>query len=146
MKIMPDDTPTKINGLIPHQPPMLVVDQLIHLSEDEAVTTTIFAADSIFLNPDGLVDETIFFEMMAQTFAVFMVVGKKSQGLDVGYLVGVKRLAIGGRAQVGLPVETRIKITSVVDAFSVFEGRVSQGGQLLASGQVTVFIPPGVSE
>ena len=152
--------PIKIQGLIPHQPPMLVVDELISFSENEARTTTVFTPDSMFLNQDGLLDETVFFEMMAQTFAVLAVVRQASQlqldenlgavapskQPDFGYLVRVKRLVIYGRAEVGSQIETRIRSTSTVGAFSVLEGGVSQKGCLLASGQVTVFIPEGIRQ
>ena len=156
--------PMKIKGLIPHQPPMLLVDQLISFNENEAQTTTIFKPDSIFLNQDGLLDEAIFFEMMAQTFAVLAVTRKaarrqmaQSAGagtprqlpdpqidkVDVGYLVRVKHLVIHGRAEVETPIETSIKVASMVGSFSALDGSVSQNGRILASGQVTVFISEG---
>lgn len=135
---------TNINGLIPHQPPMLLVDRLVRLTGDEAVSETVFRPDSIFLKDDGQVEEAALFEMMAQTFAAFAAAGREGSGPSAGYLVGVKRLKIHKPALAGAPVEVRVKIVSRVENFSVVEGEARQGGQLLAAGQITVFVPEEV--
>ena len=134
--------PININGLIPHQPPMLLVDRLIRLTEDEAVSETVFPPDnSIFVKSDGEVEEAALFEMMAQTFAAFAAAGRGGFWPSAGYLVGVKRMKIHGPASAGVPVEVSVKIISRVEDFSVVDGEVRQGGRLLAAGQITVFVP-----
>lgn len=138
---MTDKLPMNIQGLIPHQPPMLLVDRLVHLQDDEAVSETVFSPDSIFLKDDGRLEEAALFEMMAQTFAAAMAAGQGGPGPAAGYLVGLKRLKIQGPARPGETVRVEVKIISRVDDFSVVQGEVSQGGHLLASGQITVFVP-----
>lgn len=137
----PTKLPINIQGLIPHQPPMLLVGRLIHMTNDEALSETTFEPDSIFLKNDGSIEEAALFEMMAQTFAAASAAGHDGPGPSAGYLVGIKRLKIQGPAMAGQPVEVRIKIISRVEDFSVVEGEVRQGARLLAAGQITVFVP-----
>ena len=131
----------KINGLIPHRPPMLLVDELICLENGQAASRTVFPLNSPFVNQEGLVEEAALFEMMAQTFAAGVAAGNEGPGPSAGYLAGVKRLVFSGRARAGEPVEVKVKIVSVIDDFYVVEGRASQEGESLASGQITVYVP-----
>lgn len=133
--------PMNIRGLIPHQPPMLLVDRLVHLQGDEAVSETVLGPDSIFLKDDGQIEEAALFEMMAQTFAAGTAARRAGPGPAAGYLVGLKRLKIHGPAVLGQTLRVEVRVISRVDDFSVAEGRVSQGERLLAAGQITVFVP-----
>lgn len=141
MIMTPTKLPINIQGLIPHQPPMLLVDSLIYLEDDEAISETVFAPNSIFIKNNELIEEAALFEMMAQTFAAASAAGRDGPGPSAGYLVGIKRLKIQGSARAGQPVEVRVKVISRVEDFSVVEGEVRQGARLLATGQITVFVP-----
>lgn len=133
--------PININGLIPHRQPMLLVDRLVRLAEDEATSETVFDPDSIFLKADGRVEEAALFEMMAQTFAAATAAQRDGPGPAAGYLVGLKRVTIHGPARADETVIVRVKIISQVEDFFVVEGQVHQGVKLLAAGQITVFVP-----
>lgn len=137
---MSPSLPLPLSGLIPHRPPMLAVDTLIELTDDEAVSETVFSPDSIFMG-DGHVEEAVLFEMIAQTFAGAMAAGGRKAGATAGYLVGLKRVSLHAPALAGLPVRVRAKIISRVEDFFVVQGEVHQQGQLLAAGQITVFVP-----
>ena len=137
------ELPVKIEGLIPHQPPMLMVGELVCLEDGEAVSSTVFQANNPFVTNLGGLDEAAFFEITAQTFAAAFAVSNNNQTPPAGYLTGIKRLKITGRAFCGQPVEARVKTISTVDDFFVIEGRVSQNGKELASGQLTIFVPEG---
>lgn len=120
---------------------MLVVDELLRLEEGEAVSSTLISVGSPFVGADGLADEALLFEMMAQTFAAAMALSPEGQSFTSGYLVGIKRLSIQGRAEAGRAVEVGVRVISQVDDFSVIEGRAEQDGRRLASGQITVYVP-----
>lgn len=135
--------PAVIDGLIPHRPPMLAVGELVSLGDDEAVSSTVFSAASPFVGSDSLVEEALLFEMMAQTFAAAVAARKGRAGPSSGFLVGIKRLRVQGQARAGQAVEVAVKIISRVEDFSVIEGRASQNGRPLASGQITIFVPEG---
>ena len=132
------DRPQKIEGLIPHRRPMLAVDELIFLSEDEAVSRTVIRPESFFLDALGRVEETLLFEMAAQTFAALAA---NRAGPEPGFLTTVKKMDFFGRPEVGTAVEITVRVLSRVDDFTVVSGRAVQAGRLLAEGQVTVFVP-----
>jgi predicted hotdog family 3-hydroxylacyl-ACP dehydratase len=135
------DRPLKIEGLIPHRRPMLAVDELISLSEDEAVSRTVIRPDSFFLDALGRVEESLLFEMAAQTFAALAAARSGPGGPKAGFLAAVKRMDFFGRPEVGTAVEITVRVLSRVDDFAVVSGRAVQAGRLLAEGQVTVFVP-----
>jgi len=130
--------PQRIEGLIPHRRPMLAVDELIGLSEDEAVSRTLIRPGSFFLDAIGRVEEALLFEMTAQTFAALAA---DSSGPEPGFLAAVKKMNFFGRPEVGTAVEVSVRVFSRVDDFAVIHGQAVQDGRLLAEGQVTVFIP-----
>jgi len=117
---------------------MLAVDELIGLSEDEAVSRTVIRPESFFLDARGRVEETILFEMAAQTFAALAA---SRAGPEPGFLTTVKKMDFFGRPEVGAAVEVAVRVLSRVDDFTVVTGRAIQAGKLLAEGQVTVFVP-----
>ena len=129
-----------IEGLIPHRRPMLAVDELIGLTEDEAVSRTVIRPDSIFLDSRGRVEEAVLFEMAAQTFAA-LAAGRQKDGPEAGFLVAVKKMDLSGRPEVGTAIEVSAKVLSRVDDFAVIAGRAVQAGRLLAEGQLTIFVP-----
>ena len=134
----------KINGLIPHHPPMLAVGSLISLKPDEAVSSTEFTEDSIFLNDQGQFEEAALFEMMAQTFAAMAAAGSmKGKPADRGFLVGLKKIRFSDLAvSLEKPIEIKVKLISQVEDFYVVEGEARQNACILASGQLTIMIPP----
>jgi predicted hotdog family 3-hydroxylacyl-ACP dehydratase len=137
------DRPLKIEGLIPHRRPMLAVDELISLSEDEAVSRTVIRPDSFFLDARDRVEESLLFEMTAQTFAALAAASARPGpgGPEAGFLVAVKKMDFFGRPEVGTAIEITVRVLSRVDDFSVVSGRAVQAGRLLAEGQVNVFVP-----
>ncbi|MDR1921818.1 MAG: hypothetical protein LBS31_08795 [Candidatus Adiutrix sp.] len=141
----PDFIPRKIEGLAPHRKPMLVVETLTFVHEDEARSSTVFPEDSLFLNAEGRVEEAVLFEMMAQTFAAFAAFGREGGAGPpaAGYLAQIRRINFNDGARPGEPVEITVRIQNQVDDFSVISGVARQGGRLLAEGGLTIFVPGG---
>ena len=141
---MPDAWPKKIEGLIPHRPPMLVVDELISATGESAESSMVFDENCLFLNAGGQVEEAVLFEMMAQTFAALACLGRgPEEAPSAGFLVGLKWMTLYGPARVGSPVNVNVRIFSRVDDYSVVEGQAFQDGKLLAAGRLTVYVPQG---
>lgn len=120
---------------------MLLVDELISLSGGEAVSRTVFSPDSIFALGSGELDEALLFEMMAQTFAAAAALEPKESPPGSGFLVGLKKIKLRGRPKTDRPLYTKTKVISRVEDFSVLEGEVRQNDEILASGQLTVYVP-----
>ena len=150
--------PRKIEGLIPHRPPMLVVDELCSVSAEAAESRTVFDESCLFLDADGFLEEAVLFEMMAQTFAALACltqvgaeggpaldhpVGQAAPAPGAGFLVGLKKVSLAARARLGTPVVVRVSIFSRVEDFSVVDGEAWQDGRQLAAGQLTIYVPQG---
>ncbi len=133
--------PLKIEGLIPHRPPMLTVDELVQLEGEEAVSRTVFGPDSIFVNDRNELEEAVLFEMMAQTFAAAAALNKTGPRLESGFLVGLKKMVLLGPGRPGSPITVKIRVAGRVEAFSIVEGEARQDEELLASGQLTIYVP-----
>lgn len=149
---MPDDPPaanrtklpTLVHDLIPHGNSIRMVDQLTQV-EDE-VSRSIFAvtAESPFVDESGILDETAYIEMIAQSFAAthgyHLTPAERAE--HRGLLIGVKDLVITGRARVGDRLEIIVRKVAKFGDFGVVDGDVkNQNGELLATGQIKVWRP-----
>ncbi len=84
--------PCQAEQLLPHRPPMMLIDSLLQRDKDKAVASAVLAPDNIFLSKErGLLNE-YFIELVAQTMAA-------ANGYDAlldngpvkdGFLVGIE--------------------------------------------------------
>lgn len=81
-----------IAELVPHQPPMLLLDELAHCSADSVVCRLAVRADGLF-DRDGLVPAWLGIEYMAQAVAVFSGVEhwRAGEPTRIGFLLGTRR-------------------------------------------------------
>lgn len=142
--------PAAIKGLIPHQPPMLVVDELISCSEGQAVSSTVFDSDSMFVRKSGQVEEAVLFEMMAQTLAAALAYNLSARAASAqedvcrpqaGFLVALKKINFYASAVIHKPVLVNVSLKGLVEDFYVVDGEAAQAGNILASGQITIYVP-----
>ncbi|MEB3753615.1 3-hydroxylacyl-ACP dehydratase [Acinetobacter sp. MD2(2019)] len=79
--------------LIPHQAPMIFVDELCETGDDYVITQLTIRPELMFYEPEGL-PSWVAIEIMAQSIAVFAgVQGKKNQqSPKVGYLLGTRKM------------------------------------------------------
>jgi len=129
-----------VAGYLPHRPPMLLIDDIVEVTEDRAVCRTTIHPDCVFAI-DGLVHPSAMIEFVAQACAIF---------------VGVRAAQSGGPPRLGLILGCR-EIAFAVDDFAVgdeltvvatkvfgehqlaaFSGTVARGGSLCATIQLSV--------
>lgn len=138
---------TDIRPLMPHQPPMLLVNRVITAGEDGGEAEALFADGSLFALPDGRVDEAVHFELVAQAFAACTAARKaqagEKPGPETGYLTSLRSLTVHGDAYTERAVRVRVRLAGRVEDFFIIEGEVSQDGRPLASCQVTILVPGG---
>ncbi|MCP4446861.1 MAG: 3-hydroxylacyl-ACP dehydratase [Myxococcales bacterium] len=79
-----------IASVIPHKPPMVLLDAIVDLGEMRIVTSVRIGPDSMFLR-DGKVRSIVAIEYMAQTVAAYAGMQRHSLGAPpkVGYIIGV---------------------------------------------------------
>jgi predicted hotdog family 3-hydroxylacyl-ACP dehydratase len=128
--------------LIPHRTPMRLVDTLLSVHEGGGVTESVLPPTSMMADGEGRLDEVTFMEMIAQSYAAFKgymdrVEGKPAGG---GFLVGVRRLEVTGRAYAGDRLLTSIRTGASFGGFAVVEGCVTRGDESVASGTIKLWL------
>lgn len=127
-------------GYLPHQPPMLLIDDVVEVTEDRAVCRTTIHPDCVFAI-DGAVHPAAMIEFVAQVCAIY---------------AGAMSARDGGPPRLGLIMACR-EAAFAVDGFAVgdeltiaaskafggnqmasFTGTVSRGGALCATIQLSV--------
>jgi predicted hotdog family 3-hydroxylacyl-ACP dehydratase len=134
--------PMPASLLIPHRTPMRLVDTLLSVHEGCGVTETVLPRTSMMADGEGKLHEVAFMEMIAQSYAAFngyrdLVEGKPP---GEGFLVGVRRLEITGRAYAGDRLLTTIRTVGSFGGFAVVEGSVTRGDETVASGIIKLWL------
>jgi predicted hotdog family 3-hydroxylacyl-ACP dehydratase len=128
--------------LIPHRAPMRLVDTLLSVHEGCGATESVLPRTSMMADGDGRIDEVAFMEMIAQSYAAMKgymdLVEGKSAG--EGFLVGVRRLEVTGRAYAGDRLLTSIRTGTTFGGFAVVEGSVTRGDETVASGIIKLWL------
>ena len=132
--------PIPAERLIPHRPPMRLVDTLLSREGDSGTTESRPGADSPFADASGALDETALVELIAQSFAALrgydsLAAGRPAPG---GLLVAVRDFRVTGRAAAGDRLRTSVRLVAAFDRFAVVHGLVTRDGVPVASGTLTV--------
>lgn len=139
--------PAEIDGLIPQQASMRVVDRLVSMGERVAVVEAKVPADSLFAEEDGMLDEAFHLELIAQAAAAMngFRMQRQSSGGRKGYLVGVRALEIFGRARVGDTLDIRVFKAAGYGNLGIIEGQVFRNNDLLSRGEIKVWHDRGAA-
>lgn len=135
--------PLAAEALMPHRPPMRLVERLIEYSGQAGVVETEVATDGPLIDGDGRLDAVALAELLAQAYAVIKGYGALKDGRQVrkGFLVGIRELVCEGSVLAG--DRLRIAVRSVVDVedFTVAEGEVWRDAERVAHGSLKLWIP-----
>jgi predicted hotdog family 3-hydroxylacyl-ACP dehydratase len=128
--------------LIPHRTPMRLVDTLLSVHEGGGVTESVLPPTSMMADGEGRLDEVTFMEMIAQSYAAFKGYMDRVEGKPAGegFLVGVRRLEVTGRAYAGDRLLTSIRTGASFGGFAVVEGSVTRGDETVASGIIKLWL------
>jgi predicted hotdog family 3-hydroxylacyl-ACP dehydratase len=142
-----DAMPT-VGELVPHRPPMLLVDRVIAHGDNVIVCEVEVKADSLFtIERDGRreVPAVVGIEYMAQTVATFagLSARKERRAPRIGFLIGCRELRLDTDAFAAddvLRVEAR-RLFGENDVGS-FACTITRGGRTLVTGTLTVYQGP----
>ncbi len=138
-----------ITQLVPHRPPMLLIDRLLADDAEFVRIEAIIKPGSFFLTEHGM-PAWVGVELMAQTVASWAGLRSVQGGKPVmlGFLLGTRRyectrpfFPVGAR----LEIEARQELVAD-NGLAVFACRILFEGELLASAQLNAFQPPNVHE
>jgi len=143
-----------LTDLVPHRPPMLLLDRLIAWDDEKVLCEVRIDRTSPFLEraqgparegSDELVPAVVGIEYMAQTVAVFAGLRARASGGEprIGFLIGCRELLLSAEGfRVGdvLVVEAR-HVWGETEVGS-FACKVARHDEVLVSGTLTVYQGP----
>lgn len=131
------------DDLIPHAPPMRLVERIISFDDSlkSSITETTIRSSFPFLDDDGAFLPSAFLELIAQAAATQHGYNLKRDSLseEEGFLVGVRNLRVHSTARVGDILSIKVQLGTEIDALSVVSGAVFRTDELLAEAEITVW-------
>jgi radical SAM protein with 4Fe4S-binding SPASM domain len=133
--------PMEASKLVPHKPPMRIVNKLLRVGERESVAEIIIAKDTIFVSDEGRLEEAYYPEIISQAAAAhngFKNLGNGGNG-PKGFLLGVKNLEILGSAGIGDTLSVYTYKVAKYGEFGVIKGEIFKGKDMIATGEIKVW-------
>lgn len=126
--------------LVPHRPPMLLVESLLARDGNRASARAVLPAAGIGATDGRLLPEYLV-ELVAQTAAMAsgyeaLALGRPASG---GMLAGIDGFTFAGRAAAGSVVRIETEEQFAFGAIRLIHGEVFAGPELLASGDIKVW-------
>ncbi|MDD5722860.1 MAG: hypothetical protein PHY29_03870 [Syntrophales bacterium] len=130
-----------IEELIPHRGRMKLIDEVLDIDDDKAVTRA-RVSDQWPLCRDLFVDPIVLIEVVAQTSAVY-ISGKTEGGRSAtdrrGWMVGVKNADFFcDRIPVDTILRTTVRSLYHIDQYNVIAGEVQAGDDMLCRVEIQV--------
>ena len=132
--------PYPVEGLLPHRPPMLLVETLVARQGNRATVRAVLPAAGIGVSDGRFLPEYLI-ELIAQAAAAKSGYDALSLGRPAGggMLAGVDGFAFPGLAVPGRVVRIETEETCAFGAIRLIHGEVFDGDQLLAAGDIKVW-------
>lgn len=138
--------PYKIDTLIPHQPPMRLVDEILSVDAAASRVKTCIGPDFLFLRQDGTVAPEAFCEIIAQSFAACESKRRELAGLSTeggGYLVNIRNFQVFSPARCGDELITQVVQQDDFLGTRIVKGTVFCQENKLAEATVYIFMWEG---
>ncbi len=133
-----------VPGLLPHGPDMTLLDRVTARHPDSVTVAVEIHAGSPFGVAGHGVPAHVGLEYMAQACGVFAGLQARARGepVRVGFLLGTRRyLASRPWFADGETLEVTARLVLRDGPMAVFDCRISAGGGMLASAQLTLYQP-----
>jgi predicted hotdog family 3-hydroxylacyl-ACP dehydratase len=131
--------------LVPHRPPMLLLDRVLSYDGERVVCETVLGPDSPFAE-QGEVPAVVGIEYMAQTIAAGAGLSARDKGDQAGrtgFLLGCRNLSIAVDSfQVGDRLTIEARRTWGENQIGSFACKVQRGSEVLVEGALTVYQGP----
>jgi len=135
--------PMPVEMLLPHRKPMCLVDRLVEFRDASGVVEALVDPESPLIGEDGGLDRIAFIELIAQSYAAVRGYSDllHGEGVKKGFLVAAKMIEVKAAAAVGDMLRIRVTTTGEFGDFTLADGVVTSGGEILAWGSITVWVP-----
>jgi predicted hotdog family 3-hydroxylacyl-ACP dehydratase len=138
------EVPPPIASLLPHRPPMILLDEVVRWDGATMVTALSIQPETLFREDEG-VPAHVGIEYMAQTCGAFAGAQAINAGrpVRIGFLLGTRRYTAH---RPWFCLCERLTVTALLvyadDSMANFDVRIEVSGALAATAQLTVFQPP----
>lgn len=135
--------PMDCRALVPHREPMLLIDRLLSCRGEGGCVEARVTEGTPFVDAHGNLEPLVAVELLAQAFAALKGYADlaSESGPGKGFLVGVRKVAVTGRARLGDVLTIHVAAKGEFDGFAVVEGQVRRGEDLLATGSLKLWVP-----
>ena len=137
--------PADAAQLVPHKPPMLMIDRLLEVRERASSSEMTVLQEMVFVGKDGKLDEASYPEIMSQAIAAqegFRKLGSRDPQQE-GFLLGIKNIVITGSAKVGDVLRISMFKVAKYGDFGIIQGEVTKGDAVIARGELKVWQSDG---
>jgi len=133
----------EITKLILQRAPIIMVDELVKIDGDKAITCLTIRADNFFIDADGLLAETGLLEHIAQSASA--VAGHRALAAGentppVGYIGEIKNFHCYRRPQIDDELHTTITMGIEIAGVTIITGEIFLSGDKVADTQMKIFI------
>lgn len=139
----------EVAALLPHQPPMLLLDDALDCDADGARAAATPGPDHLFATAEG-VPVHVGIELMAQTCGLWAGTQAMRDGgrVRLGYLLGTRRFsARTDWFRFGERLEISARLVFRDQGMGVFDCKIlDTGGEVLAEAQLSVYQPDSEEE
>jgi predicted hotdog family 3-hydroxylacyl-ACP dehydratase len=139
---MPSDSSfPPIASVLPHEPPLVLLDEIVDLDEERIEAKVTIASDSMFLR-DGKVRGIVCLEYMAQAVAAFAGIRRQSAGEapKIGYIIGVPSMELEvDNFKIGDELQVHAKHIWGEGELGRFDCRVERGQKQVARASLSVY-------
>jgi len=132
-----------ISQIIPHRPPMLMIDGYKRIDNNNALSEKKFGGGDYGCE-NKIVIDSILIECVAQTVAAhygYQSLLKKEKNPEIGMLVSVDAFDFYHPVFENSKIEIFISKTDRIGAFKLFKGEIRIKNKIIASGNIKVFNP-----
>ena len=130
-----------VETLLPHRPPMLLVERIVDVAEKTGVAQAQVPADHLFLRQDGTLSPEVYCELIAQGFGVCESWRRIQKGLTIdggGFLASLRDVQFFAPARAGDTLTIRTEKTEECFDTHIVFGEVFRKDKKLA--QATIYI------
>jgi len=131
----------QVKKLIPQDDPMVMVGDLLYIDEKTTICQFTIPQNHI-LSENNLLNRTALIENMAQTAAVRAGYLAKQTGSipKTGFIGSIKNFEILATVSCGQTLTTTIINTGEIFNASIIEGKIECDRQLIARGEMNIFL------
>lgn len=138
-----------IRSLVPHAGPMVLLDRVISVDQDNLCAEVTIRADSQFCGPEG-VGAWVGIEYMAQAIAAHAghTALLRGESVKIGFLLGSRRYECA-RSVFAIGSVLRVYVERLLlaeNGLGSFACRIEDAGGVAATATVSVFLPANTEE